>query len=137
VTQRRTAIDFAQLIREVVDEQYPQAEQIVLVMDNLKTHTPASLYEAFAPAEARRLMERLEIHDTPKPGSWLNMAETELSVLATPCLDRRIPHPAILTRAVAAWEHQRKAGVCRVDWRFTTRDARIKLTRLYPSIQLG
>jgi len=137
VTERRTAIDFAHLIREVVDEQYPQAEQIVLVMDNLNTHTPASLYEAFAPAEARRLMERLEIHYTPKHGSWLNMAETELSVLATQCLDRRIPDPAILTREVAAWEHQRNAAVCRVDWRFTTRDARIKLKRLYPSIQLG
>ena len=98
VTERRTAIDFAQLIREVVDEQYPQAEQIVLVMDKLNTHTPASLYEAFAPAEARRLMERLEIHYTPKHGSWLNMAETELSVLATQCLDRRMPDPAILTR---------------------------------------
>jgi DDE superfamily endonuclease len=137
VTERRTAVDFAQLIRAVVDEQYPQAEKIVLVMDNLNTHKPASLYEAFAPAEARRLMERLEIHDTPKHGSWLNMAETELSVLATQCLDRRIPDPATLTQEVAAWEHRRNAARCRVEWRFTPQDARIKLKRLYPSIQLG
>ena len=93
VTERRTAVDFAHLIQGLVDEQYPQAEKIVLVMDNLNTHTLASLYEAFTPAEARRLMERLEIHYTPKHGSWLNMAETELSVLATQCLDRRIPNP--------------------------------------------
>ena len=93
VTERRTAVDFAHLIQELVDAQYPHAEKIVLVMDNLNTHKAASLYEAFAPAEARRLMERLEIHDTPKHGSWLNMAETELSVLATQCLDRRIPDP--------------------------------------------
>ena len=106
-------------------------------MDNLQTHTPAALSEAFAPAEARRLMERLERHDTPKPGRWLKMAETERSVLATPGLDRRIPDPAILTRQVAAGEHQRHAAVCRVDWRFTTRDARLTLKRLYPSMQLG
>jgi len=97
VTERRTAVDFAQLIQEWVDEHYPQAEKIVLVMDHLNTHKPASLYEAFAPPEARRLMERLEIHYTPKHGSWLNMAETELSVLATQCLDRRIPDPTTLT----------------------------------------
>ena len=109
----------------------------MLVMDNLNTHKPASLYEAFAPAEARRLMERLEIHHTPKHGSWLNMAETELSVLATQCLDRRIPDPITLTQEVAAWERQRNAAKCRVDWQFTTHDARIKLKRLYPSIQLG
>jgi len=136
VTERRTAVDFAHLIREVVDEQYPQAEKIVLVMDNLNTHKPASLYEAFEPAEARRLLERLELHYTPKHGSWLNMAETELSVLATQCLNRRIPAPTILTREVAAWEQQRNEANCRVDWRFTTQDARIKLKRLYPSIQL-
>ena len=117
--------------------QYPQAEKIVLVMDNLNTHQPASLYEAFAPAEARRLMERLEIPYTPKHGSWLNMAETELSVLATPCLNRRIPDPTTLAQEVAAWQRQRNAATCRVDWQFTTHDARIKLKRLYPSIQLG
>jgi transposase len=137
VTERRTAVDFAHVIQELVDEQYPQAEKIVLVMDNLNTHKPASLYEALAPAEARRLIERLEIHHTPKPGSWLNMAETELSILATQCLDRRIPSPITLTQEVAAWERQRNTAKCRVDWRFTTPDARIKLKRLYPSIQLG
>jgi DDE superfamily endonuclease len=137
VTERRTAVDFAHVIQELVDEQYPQAEKIVLVMDNLNTHKPASLYEAFAPAEARRLIERLEIHHTPKHGSWLNMAETELSILATQCLDRRIPSPITLTQEVAAWERQRNTAKCRVDWRFTTHDARIKLKRLYPSIQLG
>ena len=137
VTERRTAVDFAHLIQELVDEQYPQAEKIVLVMDNLNTHTLASLYEAFTPTEARRLIERLEMHHTPKHGSWLNMAETELSVLATQCWDRRMPSPLTLTQEVAAWERQRNTAKCRVDWRFTTQDARIKLKRLYPSIQLG
>jgi transposase len=136
VTERRTAIDFAPVIQELVDEQYPQATKLVLVMDNLNTHKPASLYEAFAPAEARRLMERLEIHYTPKHGSWLNMAETELSVLATQCLDRRIPDPTTLQQEVAAWEQRRNQAKCTVDWRFTTQEARIKLKRLYPSIQL-
>jgi DDE superfamily endonuclease len=137
VTERRTAVDFAHLLQDLVDVQYPQADKLVLVMDNLNTHKLASLYEAFAPPEARRLMERLEIHYTPKHGSWLNMAETELSVLATQCLDRRIPHSTTLTREVAAWERQRNAAQCRIHWRFTTPDARIKLKRLYPSIQLG
>lgn len=136
VTERRTAVDFAHLIREVVDEQYPQAEKIVLVMDNLNTHRPASLYEAFPPAEARRLLERVEIHHTPKHGSWLDMAETELSVLARQCLDRRIPDATTLTQEIAAWERHRNEAKCRVDWRFTTEDARIQLKRLYPSIQL-
>jgi transposase len=136
VTERRTAVDFAYLIRELSDEQYPHAEKIVLVMDNLNTHKPASLYEAFAPAEARRLLERLEIHYTPKHGSWLNMAETELSVLTTQCLDRRLPDPTTLHQEVAAWEQRRHQAKCTVDWRFTTQDARIKLKRLYPSIQL-
>jgi hypothetical protein len=136
VTERRTALDFAHVIQELVDEQYPQATTRVLVMDNLNTHKPASLYEAFAPVEARRLRERVEIHDTPKHGSWLNMAETELSVLATPCLDRRIPDPTTLQQEVAAWEQRRNQAKCTVDWRFTTQEARIKLKRLYPSIQL-
>jgi hypothetical protein len=136
VTERRTAVDFAHLIREVVDEQYPQAEKIVLVMDNLNTHKPASLYEAFPPAEARRLLERLEIHHTPKHGSWLAMAETELSVLARQCLDRRIPDATTLTQEIAAWERHRNEAKYRIDWRFTTEDARIQLKRLYPSIQL-
>ena len=137
VTERRTAVDFAHLLQELVDEQYPHAEKIVLVMDNLNTHKAASLYEAFAPDEARRLRERLEIHYTPKHGSWLNMAETELSVLATQCLGRRIPDPRTLTQEVAAWVRQRNTAHCRVEWRFTTPNARIKLKRLYPSIQLG
>jgi hypothetical protein len=137
VTERRTAVDFAHVLRELSDVQYPHAEKIVLVMDNLNTHKLASLYEAFTPVEARRLIERFELHYTPKHGSWLNMAETELSVLATQCLDRRIPDPTTLTHEVAAWERQRNTAKCRVNWRFTTPDARIKLQRLYPSIQLG
>ena len=137
VTERRTAVDFAHVIQALVDVHYPQAEKLVLVMDNLNTHKLASWSETFAPAEARRLMERLEMHDTPKHGSWLNMAETELRVLATQGLDRRLPDPLTLTQEVAAWERQRKTAQCRVEWRFTTHDARIKLKRLYPSIQLG
>jgi hypothetical protein len=137
VTERRTAVDFAHVIQALVDVHYPQAEQLVLVMDHLNTPKLASWYTTFAPAEARRLLERLERHDTPKHGSWFNMAETELSVLATQCLDRRIPDPITLTQEVAAWERQRNTAQCRVEWRFTTHDARIKLKRLYPSIQLG
>ncbi len=137
VTDRRTAIDCAHVIRDVVDVYYPQADTIVLVMDNLNTHKPAAVYEAFEPAEARRLLERLEIHHTPKHGSWFNMAETELSVLATQCLDRRLPDKEPLTRNVAAWERQRNTAECRIDWQFTTQDARIKLKRLYPSIEFG
>jgi hypothetical protein len=136
VTERRTAVDFAEVIRDLVDGAYATAEKIVLVMDNLNTHAPASLYEAFEPAEARRLLERLEIHHTPKHASWLNMAETELSVLARQCLDRRIADRTSLTREVACWEDQRNAAVVKVDWQFTTADARIKLKRLYPSIEV-
>jgi transposase len=135
VTDRRTALDFAEVIRELVDS-YPKAENIVLVMDNLNTHKMASLYEAFAPDEARRLMERLEVHYTPKHGSWLDMAETELSVITKQCLRRRIPDKPTLVREVAAWESTRNTARCRIDWRFTTANARIKLKRLYPSIQL-
>jgi hypothetical protein len=137
VTDRRTKIDFAHVIRELVDEQYPEAEKVVLVMDNLNTHKLSSLYEAFAPDEARRLIERLEVHHTPKHGSWLNMAETELSVLTKQCLDRRIGEEAELRTEVGAWEQHRNSAKCRVDWQFTTADARVKLKRLYPSIQLG
>lgn len=115
VTERRTAIDFAHVIRELVDEQYPHAEKLVLVMDNLNTHTPASLSGAFAHTEARRILERLERHHTPKHGSWLEMAETERSVFATQCLDRRIPDPLTLTQEVATWERQRNAAQGRVD----------------------
>ena len=137
MTERRTAVDFAEVIRRLVDEHYPQAEKIVLVMDNLNTHKLASLYEAFPPEQARRLAERLEIHYTPKHGSWLDMAETELSVLARQCLNRRIDDLAALLREIRAWEKQRNDAACQIDWRFTTKDARIKLKRLYPSIQPG
>jgi transposase len=136
VTQRRTKIDFAQVIRELVDEDYPNAATIVLVMDNLNTHKVASLYEAFEPAEARRLVEKLEIHYTPKHGSWLNMAETELSILTKQCLDRRIPDYDTLEGEVAAWETPRNQAKAKIDWQFTTHDARIKLKKLYPSIQV-
>jgi len=134
-TDRRTKVDWAHLIKDVVDRQYPYATRIQLVMDNLNTHTPASLYEAFEPAEAWRLLQRLEFHYTPKHGSWLNMAEIELSILRRQCLDRRIPSAAELAREVTAWEHTRNARATPVDWRFTTADARIKLKRLYPSTQ--
>jgi hypothetical protein len=134
VTARRTKLDFAELIRELVDIHYPQAEKIVLVMDNLNTHTPGSLYDAFAPAEAKRLCDRLEIHHTPKHGSWLNIAECELSVLSRQCTDRRIPDEETLRREVDAWQQERNAKRVTVDWQFTTQDARIKLKHLYPII---
>ena len=133
VTARRTRVDWAACMQELVDVHYPDAEQIVLVMDNLNTHTPASLYEAFPPAEARRIAERLEIHYTPKHGSWLNMAEIELSVLGRQCLDRRIAGAECLMREVAAWEEGRNDADAVINWRFTTADARIKLKHLYPS----
>jgi len=136
VTERKTAADFARFLRSVSDAWYPAAERIVLVCDNLNTHTPASLYEAFEPAEARRLAGRFEWHHTPKHGSWLNMAEMELSVVARQCLDRRIPDLATLRREVAAWQAERNAAVVKVDWQFTTADARIKLKKLYPTVEL-
>lgn len=136
VTDQRTKIDFAYVIREMVDKDYPDAEVIVLVMDNLNTHKPASLYEAFEPAEARRLIEKLEIHYTPKHGSWLNMAETELSIVTKQCLDRRIPDIVTLRREINAWERQRNKAKSKINWQFTTHDARIKLRKLYPSIQV-
>ena len=132
VSDRRTRIDWAQCIEELVDVHYPDADKIVLVQDNLNTHTPASLYEAFPPAEAKRLADKLELHYTPKHGSWLNMAEIELGVLAGQCLDRRLPDRATLEREVEAWVAQRNATIRRIDWRFTTDDARIKLDHLYP-----
>ncbi len=135
VTERRTKVDWAHCIKELADVHYPDAEKIVLVMDNLNTHTPASLYEAFAPAEAKRLTDRLEIHYTPKHGSWLNIAEIELSVLGRQCLDRRIGDDETLIREVAAWEKARNSADAVVNWRFTTTDARIKLKHLYPSNQ--
>jgi hypothetical protein len=133
VSARRTRLDFAHCIRELVDGHYPEAERIVLVLDNLNTHSPASLYEAFPPVEARRLAEKLEIHYTPKHGSWLDMAEIELAALAGQCLDRRLEDRATLEREVRAWEEARNAARTTIDWRFTTADARIKLKHLYPS----
>lgn len=136
VTERRTRLDWAHCIRDLVDVHYSDAEKIVLVLDNVNTHTPGSLYQAFPPAEAKRLADRLEIHHTPKHGSWLNIAEIELSVLARQCLDRRIPDRAELEREVTTWESERNALGGAIDWRFTTEDARIKLKRLYPSIDV-
>jgi hypothetical protein len=135
VTTQRTKVDWALFIREVVDVHYPHAEKIVLVLDNLNTHTPAALYEVFPPAEARRLMEKLELHYTPKHGSWLNMAEIELSVLSQHPLSQRIGDQAELQRQVATWQQRRNQKAVTVDWRFTTEDARIKLKHLYPSIE--
>ena len=135
VSDRRTRIDWAHCIKELVDVHYPDAERIVLVQDNLNTHTPTSLYEAFSPAEAKRLADRLELHYTPKHGSWLNMAEIELAMLGQQCLDRRLADRATLEREVAAWQAARNDSGRGVDWRFTTEDARIKLKHLYPAIQ--
>jgi transposase len=135
VTEQRTAVDWAHQIQELVDIRYPHAERITLVLDNLNTHVGASLYKAFEPQEARRLLDKLEIHYTPKHGSWLNMAELELSVLSRQCLDRRIPDQETLEREVKAWEARRNTSPAPVKWRFTTTDARIKLKRLYPSLQ--
>jgi len=134
VGKQRTAIDWAQVVKHLVDVHYPDAERIVLVMDNLNSHTPGSLYEAFEPTEARRLANKLEIHYTPKHASWLNMAETELSVLSSQCLDRRIPDRDTLIGEVGAWMHDRNVEQSTIDWRFTTADPRIKLKRLYPAI---
>ena len=136
VTARRTKGDWAELIKSLVDEDYPD-KRVVLVMDNLNTHAPGSLYEAFEPAEARRIAERLEIHYTPKHGSWLNMAEIEIGVMVRQCLDRRIPDRDFLRNEVKAWQNCRNREAVAVDWRFTTDDARIKLKALYPSIQRG
>lgn len=135
VTERRTAVDFAEQLRRLVDEDYPDVKQIVLVTDNLNTHRPACLYERFAPEEARRIARKIEWHYTPEHGSWLNMAECELSVLARQCLNRRIGDREMLVREVQAWEAERNAAQVTIDWQFTTADARIKLKRLYPVIK--
>jgi hypothetical protein len=134
VTDHRTARDYAQMLKQLSDEHFPKARQIVLVQDNLNTHKPASLYEAFAPEEARRLVERFEWHYTPKHGSWLDMAESELSVVSCQCLDRRIPDKPTLVAEVAAWQANRNKHHAKADWQFTSTDARIKLKRLYPSV---
>ena len=133
-TDRHTALDYAQVLKDLSDRHFPEASRIVLVQDNLNTHKPASLYEAFPPAEARRLVERFEWHYTPKHGSWLNMAEAELSVLSGQCLDRRLPDKPALIDEVAAWQEHRNTNHSKADWHFTTADARIKLKRLYPAI---
>jgi transposase len=134
ITEHRTRKDWAEQIKQMLDERYPDARKVRLVMDNLNTHSIASLYEAYSPEEARRLAERLEIHYTPKHGSWLNMAEIELSVLKGQCLNRRIAQMTTMQAEVAAWEEDRNNNVKKIDWQFTTADARIKLTRLYPNL---
>jgi len=136
VTDQRTRKDWAQAMKELADYLYPLAKKIVVVMDNLNTHSPASFYETFEPQEAQRLIERFEFHYTPKHGSWLNMAEIELGVLIRQCLSRRIPDKPTLEKEVRAWQKDRNAKVVKVDWRFTTADARIKLKHLYPVIHV-
>jgi hypothetical protein len=134
VSERRTRVDWALQMRQLLDGRYRDATRVTLVMDNLNTHSPASFYEAFAPAEARRLIDRLEIVHTPKHGSWLNIAEIELNVLTRQCLSRRIGEKETLVSEVAAWEVDRNQGQTGVDWQFTTADARVKLKRLYPQV---
>jgi len=134
VTDQRTKVDFAQCMRYLVDDLFPGADKVVLVVDNLNTHTPAALYEAFEPAEAKRILDRLEFHYTPKHGSWLNMVEIEIGVLCEQCLADRIPDEEILRREIAAWETARNAQRATINWQFTTLDARNKLKRLYPVI---
>ena len=135
VTERRTKKDWALAVKQLLDIDYPKVRVVRLLMDNLNTHNAGSFYEAFEPAEARRLAKRLEIHYTPKHGSWLNMAEIELGVLSRQCLYRRIPDKPTLEREVKAWETERNQSTMGVDWQFTTADARVKLKRLYPKIQ--
>ena len=134
VTEQRTKQDWAHAVREVLETTYRDAERIVLVMDNLNTHSPASFYDTFPAEVAKRLTERLEIHHTPKHGSWLNMAEIELSILARQCLDRRIPNPQRLKEQVTAWVEDRNRTQTKINWQFTTKDARIKLRQLYPAV---
>lgn len=134
VTDRRAAVDYAHVLKDLADNHFPDAKTIVLVQDNLSTHTKASLYQAFPAAEARRLVERFEWHYTPKHGSWLNLAESELGVLSAQCLDRRIPDKQTLIDEIAAWQDDRNAHHNKANWHFTTDDARTKLKHLYPSI---
>lgn len=135
VTDRRTRLDWAQFVRLLLLTTYPEVAKVILVMDNLNTHGIASLYEALDPETARSLAARLEIHYTPKHGSWLNMAETELSILSRQCLDRRIESQELMGQDVGIWEKNRNAACARINWQFTTTDARIKLKRLYPSFE--
>jgi len=136
VTQKRRKVEWATVMKKVADELYPHVEKIVVVLDNLNTHTPSAFYETFAPEEARRLAERFEFHFTPKHGSWLNMAEIELSALTRQCLDRRLPDIPTLTQEVQAWQQQRNDELVKVLWQFQTKDARTKLQHLYPQIQV-
>jgi len=136
VTEHRTRVDWAEFMRFLLDKQYPHAERVTLVMDNLNTHSGGSLYEAFPPEQARSYCNRLEIHYTPKHGSWLNMAESEFSVLKRQCTDRRIPDKETIEREVAAWVKNRNAARIGANWQFTTHDARTKLARLYPSFEV-
>lgn len=134
VTNQRTTIDFAHCMKELVDEYFPQAIEVKVVLDNLNTHTPASLYKAFSPEEAKRILDRLEFHYTPKHGSWLNMVEIEFSVLSRQCLNRRIPDIEMMKQETRAWVHERNQQRATVNWRFTSSDARVKLKRLYPQL---
>lgn len=134
VTERRTKVDCAECMRQLVDELFPDALRIRVVLDHLNTHNPAALYEVFAPEEAKRILDRLEFHYTPKHGSWLNMAEIEFSVLQRQCLDQRIPDEKTLRREIDAWQQERNTRQTTINWRFTTADARIKLKKLYPSV---
>jgi hypothetical protein len=136
ITDQRRRVEWAEVMRIVSDELYPEAKKIVVVLDNLNTHVLAAFYLAFEPSEARRLVERFELHYTPKHGSWLNMAEIELSAIVRQCLDRRIPDKDTLIQEVMAWEIQRNSEVVKVHWQFTTADARVKLKSLYPKIQV-
>ena len=136
VTEKRRKVEWVTVMKQLSDVRYPQAEKIIVVLDNLNTHTPSAFYETFEPEEARRLVERFEFHFTPKHGSWLNMAEIELSALVRQCLDRRLPNIETLTDEVQAWQQQRNDEVVKVLWQFTTTDARTKLKHLYPKIQV-
>lgn len=136
VTEKRRKVEWATVMKQLSEVRYPQAEKIIVVLDNLNTHTPSAFYETFEPEEARRLVERFEFHFTPKHGSWLNMAEIELSALVRQCLDRRLPDIETLTDEVQAWQQQRNDEVVKVLWQFTTNDARTKLKHLYPKIQV-
>ena len=135
MTDHHTAVDYAKVIKDLSDVHFPAAETIVLVQDNLSTHTPASLYAAFPAPEARRLVERFEWHYTPKHGSWLDMAESELAVLTRQCLSRRIPDKPTLKKEAASWERHRNTHHAKADWQFTTLDARVRLKRLYPQFE--
>jgi hypothetical protein len=137
VRERRTALDYAEVVRHLCDEVHPNAERIVLVQDNLNTHGSHSLYQAFQPEEARRLAERIEWHYTPKHASWLNMAEIELSILARQCLKERMESTENLTRQIKAWQSHRNQSAAKVNWQFTTKDARVKLKKLYPNVLAG